>query len=156
MRHLKHGWNAFRPYRPGDLGHVWADLRDDDLRELTTGGFVSPDTLEGMMLLEAAKVRTWTTEGGPVAVLGVTRTENPDVGLVWAVASRLAVPRWRFAVRHTEAVLNDLGEGFGVLANYKDSRNIHQINWLKKVGFTFINSYPTEAATYLEFVRIMK
>lgn len=154
MKHLKHGWDRFRPYRRGDLSRVWANLRDEDRTELTTSGFLDPDVLEDILSLEACKVKTWDTEVGPVAALGVTRTDDPQVGLIWALASKLAVPRWRFAVRNTEAVLNELGEGFLVLANFKDSRNRQQINWLKRVGFTFINTHEGDGATYHEFVRI--
>lgn len=157
MNKTKHGWNAFRPYRQGDLGRVWANLRAEDLRELSAGGMDDPTVIEDALTPMGARMLTWDTDEGPVAVLGVTPSGNRMVGLVWAVASEAARPRWRFAVRETEEALGLLARDHAVLANFKDDRNINQINWLKRVGFTFINRHKGEnGLTYLEFVRIMK
>lgn len=116
-----------------------------------------PVVLEDALTPMGARMLTWDTEAGPVAVLGVTPSGFRTVGLVWAVASDLARPRWRFAVRETEGALRWLSRDHSVLANFKDDRNINQINWLKRVGFTFIAKHTGEnGLTYLEFVRIMK
>lgn len=153
----KQSWDNFRPYKTGDLSAVWADLRDEDKLELTANGLNDPEYIEEVLQRAATKIMTWETEGGPVAVLGVTSMPDPNVGLIWAVASDKARPRWRFAVRNTPKMLDELGDGYMVLTNLKDSRNINQIEWLKKVGFTFINMHEAPAGhTYLEFVRIMK
>lgn len=151
--------NQFRPYRQGDLVQVWNALRADDLREFQAVGVTNPATIESYLNANAIRVTTWETEGGPVAVLGVTPSHDPMVGLVWAVASTDAYPRWRFAVRHTEQCLAQLGQGFRLLANYKDSRNHQQIQWLKRVGFTFICTHANHEGTgvaFHEFVRIVK
>lgn len=157
MKKTKHGWDSFRPYRQGDLGRVWVDLREEDLRELTDGDMVDPETLEDALTPMGARMLTWDTDAGPVAILGVTPSGSRQVGLVWAVASERARSRWRFAVRETEGALMWLARDHPVLANYKDTRNTQQINWLKKVGFTFIAKHQgVNGQTYLEFVRIMK
>jgi hypothetical protein len=157
MKQSKHGWDSFRPYRQGDLGRVWACLREEDLRELSAGGLTDPVALEDALTPMGAKMLTWDTNDGPVAVLGVTPSGDPLVGLVWAVASDLARPRWRFAVRETEGALEWLAADYSVLANFKDARNINQIKWLQRVGFTFIARHAGEnGLTYLEFLRIMK
>lgn len=155
MRH-KHGWDTFRPYQAGDLSRVWGTLRPADLSELSGGGLTDPSLIEEQLQRAGSKVFSWDTEQGPVAILGVTPTDNPNAGLVWAIASTQAEPRWRFAARHTEEVLQMLSEDYTVLGNYKDSRNTSQINWLRKVGFTFIAKYRFGDLDYLEFVRIMK
>lgn len=151
--------NFFRPYQVGDLPMIWPDLRPDDLREYVTVGAGDPRLVEQYLLGHTKRVTTWDTEAGPVAVLGVTPAPDPFVGLVWAVASTHATDRWRFAVRNTQACLDRLGKGFLVLANFKDSRNTQQINWLRKVGFTFINTHENFEGTgvaFHEFVRIVR
>ncbi len=156
MSKIRHVWNGFRQYQQGDLECVWSCIRSEDLRELGGAG-LDPETLEVAILRTNPKIAVWDTEQGPVAILGVTPTDNPMVGLVWAVASDLARPRWRFAVRETEGALRGLAGDYPVLANFKDARNTQQISWLKKVGFTFIAKHEGEnGQTYLEFVRIMK
>lgn len=157
MGKSKHGWDRFRPYRQGDLGRVWETLREEDLLELKAGGLSDPMVLEDALPLMGARMLTWDTNQGPVAVLGVTPSGNRRVGLVWAVASDLARPRWRFAVRETKGVLRWLARDYDVLANFKDTRNENHIKWLKRVGFTFIGQHQGEnGLNYLEFVRIMK
>lgn len=157
MTSTKHGWDNLRPYRKGDLSRVWRDLREEDIRELRDGGLTDPQVLEDALIPMGARMLTWDTNQGPVAILGVTPSGDARVGLVWAVASDLARPRWRFAVRETEGVLQWLARDHTVLANFKDTRNQHQINWLKRVGFTFIGRQQgANGRTYLEFVRIMK
>ena len=157
MNRTKYGWDRFRPYSQGDLSRVWESLRAEDLRELGDGGLRDPEILEEAIMPLSGRMITWDSDDGPMAVLGVTPTSDPAVGLVWAIASDEARPRWRFAVRETEGALKMLSEDFAVLANFKDARNKQQINWLKKVGFTFISRHKGEnGQTYLEFVRIMK
>lgn len=151
--------NVFRPYRLGDLPNIWRDLRADDLREYAAVGVEDPLVIEAYLMGYSDRVTTWDTESGPVAVLGVTPSWDTDIGLVWAVASTLAVPRWRFAARNTTGCLDRLGQGFMLLTNFKDSRNKQQINWLKRVGFTFINTHENFEGTgvaFHEFVRIVK
>lgn len=150
--------NSFRAYRSGDLQAVWQDLREEDRQEV---GHQSPaylDGLDSLMTHGLINARTWDTERGPVCVLGVTPSDTPEVGVVWALASEAARPRWRFAVRHTEAVLTEMSSGYSVLSNFKDSRNIQQINWLRKLGFVFIKSHQTDdpERSLLEFVRIVQ
>ena len=149
----KHGWNKLRPYTQGDLSRVWEDMREDDLREV---GEYEPIWMEKTLLSMKAKMKTWDTDQGPVAVIGSTPTDNPMVGLVWCLASNAAVPRWRFHVREIEGLLQWCAEDYSVLANFKDARNTTQIKWLKKIGFTFIQHHDLNGQDHIEFLRIMK
>lgn len=149
-------FDHFRDYRQGDLQRVWQDVRPEDKREFRAAGMTNVDMLEGVLAHQTKRISTWVTESGPVAVLGVTKTDNPAVGLVWSIASQRALPRWRFAVRNTGPILDELGEGFRVLSNFKDSRNKQQIDWLRRVGFTFIKQHDVGPVSWLEFVRIVQ
>lgn len=152
-------WNRFRPYQPGDTLKVWRDLRYEDFREYATLGIQDPTMVEDFILGTRQKLTTWDTERGPVAVLGVTQGEHPEVGCIWAIASHHARPRWRFAVRHTERVLKEMSEGYRLLSNFKDARNTEQINWLRRLGFVFIRTdadYGGSGAPFHQFVRIVQ
>jgi hypothetical protein len=150
-------WNRFRPYHKGDIPKIWGSLRPEDYREFETLGITDPQLVEDFTLGVPQKMTTWDTERGPVAVLGVTEGELPGVGCIWAIASTRARPRWRFAVRHTEDILKGMSEGYNILSNYKDTRNIDQINWLRRLGFTFIRTdenYGGSGVPFHQFVRI--
>lgn len=150
--------NHFRPYQKGDLARVWADLRPEDYREYAAVGATDHDLLEGYLMLESQRVQTWDTEDGPVLIFGVTPSWEPGVGLIWAIATPAAEARWRFIARHTNKILSQLGEGYLVLSNYKDARNTRQINWLRRLGFTFIrrlSGFGGGPHDFLEFVRIV-
>lgn len=142
----------FRPYKKGDLPALWDNLRAEDLSELQGLGINNPALVEQHL----GHTQTWDTPDGPVACLGVTPTDEPGVGLVWALAAEAARPRWRFAVRNTQAVLDEIGSDYLILTNFKDARNKGQVRWLRRVGFTFINRVPLGNREYLQFVRIMK
>jgi hypothetical protein len=150
--------NRFRPYEPGDLCTVWENLRLEDKQEFDVVGLSNPAELEVYITTASLRLTTWETEGGPVAVLGVTPGDVRGVGQIWAIASTFAEPRWRFAVRHTPALLDHLGQGFNLLSNFKDSRNTRQINWLRRLGFTFFRSdvdFCGTGLTFHQFVRIV-
>lgn len=152
-------WNAFRPYAQGDLPHIWQTLRDEDLREYRAVGITDPHLIEAFIKNSSHRVQTWDSDIGPLVVLGVTPGDDPLVGHIWAVASSRASPRWRFAVRETNRILDELSEGYRLLYNVKDSRNTEQIAWLRKLGFTFFNSIPDysgSGVTFHEFARIPK
>ena len=157
MEQPRQSWDSLRPYKAGDIDHVWANLRPEDMRELKGTPAENPAVLEELFASGVCRVFVWDTEVGPVGMMGVTPTEDPDIGVVWAIGSEDCRSRWRFYARQTVELMDELGRGFKVLANFKDSRNIQQIKWLKRIGFTFINNHPVdEDHSLLEFVRIVK
>jgi hypothetical protein len=149
--------NEFRAYRRGDLLAVAETLRPEDAREFAAVGLTIDETLEDYLEVAGGRLLTWDTEDGPVAVLGVTPSEDWREGTVWAVASTRAEARWRFAVRHTEAVLKRLSEGHLVLSNFKDARNTKQIAWLRRLGFVFlrkVEDFQGSGHAFYQFTRI--
>lgn len=151
--------NAFRPYRKGDTRAVWSDLREEDLREYQALGLTDPDVIEDFLLGMRGKVIVWDTEEGPVALIGVTPGAAEGEGCIWAIASNRARPRWRFAARATPRLLRILSSGFSVLSNFKDARNTQQIDWLRRLGFTFIatdSDYGGSGVPFHQFVRIVQ
>ncbi len=152
-------WNKFRPFRKNDLAAVWKTLRPEDLREFEALNLANPALIEHYILSSGKRMQTWDSELGPLAVLGITPDAEPGVGCVWAIASTLAVPRWRFAVRETEPQLKRLGRGYRLLYNFKDARNTAQIHWLRRLGFTFFHreeNFGGSNLPFLQFARIVK
>lgn len=149
--------NIYRDYIRGDLPRVYSDLTDLDQQELKDGGIADPIQAERALDAMGARMITWDTDRGPAGVFGVTPSDTPGAGMIWAIPTNFAHKRWRFAVRTTEQLIEELGTKYDVLFNFKDARNIKQINWLKRVGFTFIATVQMpNGQTYHEFVRIMK
>ena len=152
-------WNRFRPYRKGDLPAVWQSLRQEDYREYAAVKFSDPALVETYLRGAARRVQTWDSDRGPLCVLGVTPDVDPKVGHIWAIASEHAAPRWRFAARETERQLKRLGKGYSLLTNHKDTRNTHQIAWLRRLGFTFFRTdadFMNSGLPFHQFVRIVK
>lgn len=152
-------WNRFREYRKGDLQAVWRDLREEDLREYAVISFTDVDVIETYIMQFSRGLQTWDSDQGPLAVLGVTPDAEPEAGCIWAVAANKASSRWRFAVRETPTQLDRLGAGFKVLTNFKDTRNVQQIRWLRRLGFIFIRTEPDFAGSgipFHQFVRIVQ
>ena len=152
-------WNRFRPYRKGDLPKVWASLRQEDFREYSAIDFTDPALIETYLRGAARRMQTWDSDIGPLCVLGVTPDNDPGVGHIWAIASEHARPRWRFAVRETDRQLKRLGRGYSLLTNHKDTRNKGQIEWLRRLGFTFFRTdadFMGSGIPFHQFVRIVK
>ena len=98
--------NTFRRFRRGDLQAFWKDLRPEDLRELSVLNMTDPVMIEDLVTAMGQKLFVWVTERGPVAVFGVSPSGDPDVGHIWALASREAQRRWRFISRHAPYILD--------------------------------------------------
>lgn len=151
------GWNSFRPYQKGDLLEVAKDLPEQDAAELNALGFTDFAEIERQLLAEGARLRTWETEDGPVASFGVTPTKDKSVGLIWLLPTNAAHKRWRWGVRQTQKTIAELAEGYTVLTNFKDTRNKKQIQWLRRIGFTFLSTVEAPSGqTFTEFVRFTK
>lgn len=152
-------WNKFRPFRRSDLAKVWKNMREEDLREFEAFSFSDFDLVEHYILSAAKRMQTWDSDLGPLAIVGVTPDENLGVGCVWAIASKDATPRWRFAVRETNQQLKRLGRGYYILHNFKDARNTAHIQWLRRLGFTFFHeekNFGGSGLPFLQFARIVK
>lgn len=128
-----------RDYRAGDLRKVWGCLAANDLRELALANITDPDAVELDNAKEGAHLRTVEAPNGAVlAVYGAIPSHAYNTAVVWALPSTDAKKHWRWFVRATEAMLQELAASVdrAVLYNYKDADQEAHIAWLKRIGFT--------------------
>jgi hypothetical protein len=145
-----------RPAADADALYVARHLKVDDLLELGAlhKGDITP--LVQLAVKVSAKVYAWGPEGEPMALFGVQNAH--PVGYIWSLATPKALENWRLFHRETPTIINDLGQGYDVLANIKDARQHGHIRWLRSLGFTFINTHRMGpyGLPFHEFVRIQK
>lgn len=145
--------NEVRPASVADLDYIASNLRADDLQEIEALG-LERDAIRS--LSGTSKVLAWGPEGRPFSIFGVH--PDGDTGMIWSLSTPEISLRWREAHRAVPAILDELGQGFSVLANVKDARHTHHIRWLKSLGFVFINTHHMgpHSLPFHEFVRITK
>jgi len=95
------------------------------------------------------------SENIPVAMLGVV--SQGLIGAIWMVGTEDLKKISLSFIRNCKDVCNVLKSKHQLLYNYVDARNTLHINWLKWMGFTFINKhqqYGKERRLFYEFVKI--
>lgn len=142
-----------------DVPLIVADLRPADRAELLAASpYPLGDTLRYGVTFgycEAACL----PDGSPVALWGTTPTQDPDLGLVWMVATNRFSSLHRQFLRGCRWGLQRVGHGYKALYNYTDARNTVHHRWLKWCGFTIIKEHPNfgvEGRPFYEFVRLME
>lgn len=92
-----------------------------------------------------------------VAIFGVVNWGNS--GCIWLLGTDdIKLLKITF-LRHCRTVLSFLNKRHKVIHNFVDARNTVHINWLRWLGFNFINKqekYGHEERPFYEFVRIEK
>lgn len=149
---------SVRPATQLDVVKVGMNLKPDDHAELAALEIeTSPQRME-MAYRLSRKVYAWGPEDGPLAVFGVTPDPVNPVGYLWSLSTPDILSDWREVHRATPAILDELGQGFNLLANIKDARHRHHIRWLRSLGFIFISTVRLgpEGLPFHEFVRIQK
>lgn len=133
-------------------------LREADRREVFAAGSEGPlaSLLNGVLY----SMTPWAAvdeEDRPVALCGLVPTADPLVGSVWLLATdEVAHHRISF-LRRGQQLLETFHLHRPVLGNFVDERNTVHIEWLRWLGFTFINRHPQfgpERRPFLEFVRL--
>ena len=133
-----------RDYRSGDLRKVWGSIAPNDMRELAKAGITDPDAVELDNAKEGAHLRTVEAPSGAVlAVYGAIPSDAYNTAVVWALPSADAKKHWRWFVRNTEAMLQELSTSVdrATLYNIKDNDQVAHIAWLKRIGFTVTRPY---------------
>lgn len=142
-----------------DVPKIVADLRPADRAELKAASpYPLGETLKFGVTHGVCEVAC-LPDGTPVAIWGTTPTQDPDLGLVWMVATtRFSVLHRQF-LRECRRGIDRIGRDYKALYNYTDARNTVHHRWLKWCGFTIIKEHPefgVEGRPFYEFVRIME
>lgn len=147
-----------RPTTGDDIEYVVPRLRKADYREcLAATGKEPLDVLKFTFNLEGKHLTLLAPTGEPVGLCGVVPSPMDGAGVVWMVATTAILNHQMTFLRQSKSALRFLGEGYDVLFNCVDARNLVHIKWLKWMGFTFINKhehYGAEGRPFYEFVRI--
>lgn len=149
-----------RPTTEADVEFVAPRLRQADYQECkaVTGREPLEVLLESLDICSNSLTLT-TREGTPVGLCGVvTSNYGPDVGVVWMCATDAINKHQMTFLRQSQAALKYLAADYRLIFNFVDARNLVHIEWLRWMGFTFINRHENfgfEKRPFFEFVRIL-
>jgi len=139
-----------------DALYLSKNLRQEDINECKAHSNLEPKTA----LLNGVKYShlplTIFNKDKPVFISGVVPQAN-NVGMIWLLSSPELEKMSITFLRNCKKVLECFHTTFPVVFNYVDARNTLHINWLKWMGFTFINVYEKfgyEKIKFYEFVRV--
>lgn len=104
---------------------------------------------------------TWAMvndDGEPFGLFGVSPVHTfPEVGIVWMCSTPELVRYKRELIQQAPEVLNRLHARYPLLTNHIDARNKAHIQWLKRMGFSFLRELPefgVEKRPFYEFARL--
>lgn len=130
-------------------------LRKEDEAELeaaTPGETIEDILLTGVMLAHRVYVCDYFED--PVLMFGVQpHHEDPQVGVIWAVATPGIKHIRRLVVLHSKEWIRHLIGDFLFVTNMVDARNTTHIRWLQWAGAQFGRTvvHPQSGVKFLEF-----
>lgn len=143
-----------------DIPLLVADLRPSDLAEIKAASRIPVDETLKFGIDEGLCEVACLPNGVPTAIWGVVPTVfNPDLGLIWMVATDQFKHLHRQFLRECREGVERIGRGYKAVFNYTDARNTVHHRWLKWSGFTIIKEHPNfgvEGRPFYEFVRPME
>lgn len=138
------------------LDHVRAlapALRASDKAEIAAASGLDPEVALTFSVAASSNAHVWLRDGVPIAVFGCARDlRRPHVGIPWMLATDEAARHPTFLLRKSREWLPKLFEGFTVLENNVDCRNVLAIQWLDWLGFVFTGLDPHHGVQRLPFL----
>jgi len=132
---------------------------DRDEVAAVTGGGVVPALVTGV--LGSTRAYTVKRSGRPIAIFGVA--DMPEFpaptryGAVWMLGTDEIAEVYRPFLRGSRLWLPRLEEGYDMVGNLVDARNLAHVRYLRWLGFGFPRvhkSYGHEGRPFLEFVKL--
>lgn len=127
---------TFRKAVLADCEYLSSRLRVSDVAEIYAMSGEQP--LEALTYSYAkSKGDVWVAEescGAPIAIIGVSATDTPGVGMAWMLGTDKAYGKR--VLRHSHAFLELLHEKYQTLFNYVPQGALKLIRWLTWCGFT--------------------
>lgn len=143
-----------------DVIYLAPRLRLADMAEIAATSGESPTVALGRGFANSIPCYTVFFKGRPAAMFGVVpmkTDEFPKIGGIWMLGSD-AIPLFsKSFMRHTKPWLDRVSIGYDMVMNQVDARNTRHINWLKRCGFTFVQtgSMGPHNLPFHEFVKIV-
>ena len=132
-------------------------LRQSDIDELAAGGHYDPEAalVESFSMSEVTKAII--VDGGVVALFGVANAPgNTTIGVPWMLGSAQIESITYRVMKHCREWVEQLAEGYVMLTNAVDCRNVVSIKWLHYCGFEFVAlvpDYGPEEHPFIVFAR---
>lgn len=139
-----------------DCIYLSKNLRKEDYQEIKAVSGLSPlvSLIIGLKISDVPLV-ICDENNKPVAMLGVV--PQGLFGVIWMVGTEELKKISLSFIKNCKGVCKVLQKNYQLLCNFVDARNTLHINWLKWMGFTFINKhqrYGVERRLFYEFVKI--
>lgn len=148
-----------RPVKLADVNQLAPKLRVADIQEIKAAIGEDPgDVLERNVGWSDPCYAVVDGEDAPIALFGaVPEVNDPDLGIVWLLASDELIKHHFFIARNSRAWVAEMHRRYRVLWNCVDARNEVHIRWLKWCGFKFlrlIEKYGVEERPFYEFEKV--
>lgn len=127
-----------------DMDYLSRRLRLADLREIAALSDDTPQEALRKSLVHSSHAVVMVPEGKPVGVYGVCPTPNPEVGLIWMMASSDLLAHTMKFLKNSKDAINELFRvsGCSILTNFTDCRNELHHSWLRWCGAKFLRMVP--------------
>lgn len=127
---------TYRPALPDDAMWLAPRLRAADVAEIWAASGQRPDVALARSLDMSAVAVCAEVAGEPAAIFGVVPL-SPMAGEAapWMLATDAADRHARAWLKEAPQWLTLLGDGWSVLRNHVDARNVASIRWLRRMGF---------------------
>ncbi len=146
-----------RQAKEGDGISLGPRLREADLREIQAYSKIDPGSLIEDTI-KTYKSTTYTIEhkGLPIGIFGVVPSTSL-AGVIWMVGSEAIVPLKIPFLRNCRFWVEAFSELYPILFNVVSKANTLHIDWLKWLGFKFMQEhkeYGLNKEPFIEFIKI--
>lgn len=137
-----------------DAIYLSTRLRDADRLEVKLAGNTPLGSLMDGLELGDMCMCAVDQNGKPLCMFGVVSI-TPHVGAPWLLGTEdMFTTSCREFITASRSWLIELGKRYRVLTNAVHARNKRHVEWLKWMGFTFIERFHFSGAPFLSFGRL--
>lgn len=131
------------PALPCHAELIAENVREADRRELWAAACKTPADVMNQALDRSVLAWTGFIDGNPVCMFGVTPgAPLSGCGIPWMVGTKHLDRYATLFLRRCRPVVEEMLDGYDLLHNYVDNRNVRAIHWLKWLGFTMGEPEP--------------
>lgn len=136
---------------------IAANLRDADKEEMLALGHNPGDELglllHGLNSPDGALV-VCGDDNVPFIIAGTVPTEDPKVGIVWALGTDGVYSNYRYFLKNTRGWADMFNSRYEVICNIVHSKNELHIRWLQWSGFELMNDHEVNGNKFISFRRV--
>ena len=148
----------YRPATLDDIDDLAPRIRLADVEEVYAIAKIGMHQALTMSFHDSLEVNSIVAPDGEViGMFGVTDSQDPLLFSVWMLCSDRLPEISRPFLRQSKEWVKKKNASYPILYNYVDARNTKAIQWLKYLGFVFVqrmDNFGFGRKTFYEFVRI--